>query len=110
MTIRHFAALCLGGRAGGVQQTRGAARSATAGAQRVTLGASNGQTAAFHAGDIRARHEARLAFRVGGKVVARLVDVGATVKPGQALARLEDNDTSLDLASRRAAGPPPRPT
>ena len=101
MTIRHFAALCLVGALAACSKPE-AQPEAPRPVRSVTLGASNGQTAAFHAGDIRARHEARLAFRVGGKVVARLVDVGATVKPGQALARLEDNDTSLDLASRRA--------
>ena len=101
MTIRHFAALCLVGALAACSKPE-AQPEAPRPVRSVTLGAGNGQTAAFHAGDIRARHEARLAFRVGGKVVARLVDVGATVKPGQALARLEDNDTSLDLASRRA--------
>ena len=101
MTIRHFAALCLVGALAACSKPE-AQPEAPRPVRSVTLAASNGQTAAFHAGDIRARHEARLAFRVGGKVVARLVDVGATVKPGQALARLEDNDTSLDLASRRA--------
>lgn len=101
MTIRHFAALCLVGALAACSKPE-AQPEAPRPVRSVTLGASNGQTAAFHAGDIRARHEARLAFRVGGKVVARLVDVGATVKPGQALARLEDNDASLDLASRRA--------
>lgn len=101
MTIRHFAALCLVGALAACSKPE-AQPEAPRPVRSVTLAAGNGQTAAFHAGDIRARHEARLAFRVGGKVVARLVDVGATVKPGQALARLEDNDASLDLASRRA--------
>ncbi|MCK6438152.1 efflux RND transporter periplasmic adaptor subunit [Rivihabitans pingtungensis] len=101
MTIRHFAALCLVGALAACSKPE-VQPEAPRPVRSVTLAASNGQTAAFHAGDIRARHEARLAFRVGGKVVARLVDVGATVKPGQALARLEDNDASLDLASRRA--------
>ncbi len=68
----------------------------------VVLGSAASQAGSFHAGEIRARHEARLAFRVGGKVVARLVDVGAEVKAGQALARLESNDVALDLAARRA--------
>ena len=82
-------------------KTRGAARSATAGAQRY-FRASNGKPPRFTLATSAPRHEARLAFRVGGKVVARLVDVGATVKPGQALARLEDNDASP------GSGQPPR--
>lgn len=101
MTIRHFAALCLAGALAACSKPEPQPE-APRPVRSVTLGAAGEQTAAFHAGDIRARHEARLAFRVGGKVVARLVDVGAAVKPGQALARLEDNDASLDLASRQA--------
>lgn len=54
------------------------------------------------AGEVRARHETRLAFRVGGKIVERRVDVGATVKAGQALARLDANDLALAAASARA--------
>lgn len=54
------------------------------------------------AGEVRARHETRLAFRVGGKIVARLVDVGARVKPGQPLARLDPADLALAAASARA--------
>jgi RND family efflux transporter MFP subunit len=43
-------------------------------------------------GEVRARHESDLAFRVSGKVVSRVVDVGATVKKGDLLARLDDQD------------------
>lgn len=43
-------------------------------------------------GEIRARHESRLAFRVGGKVVERLVEVGQTVRSGELLVRLDDQD------------------
>jgi membrane fusion protein, multidrug efflux system len=44
---------------------------------------------------VRARVETELAFRTGGKVVQRLVDVGTRVKAGQVLARLDDADTTL---------------
>jgi RND family efflux transporter MFP subunit len=54
------------------------------------------------AGEVRARHETRLAFRVGGKIVERLVDVGARVEPGQPLARLDANDLMLAAASAKA--------
>lgn len=57
-----------------------------------------GQTA--YTGEIRARFETDLSFRVGGKIAARLVDSGATVKAGQALARLDLADLRL---SRQAA-------
>jgi RND family efflux transporter MFP subunit len=50
-------------------------------------------------GDIRPRHETDTAFRVSGKVVARLVDVGARVKHGDVLARLDSQDFENKLKS-----------
>lgn len=47
------------------------------------------------AGEIRARKEANLAFRVPGKIANRYVDSGARVVAGQVLARLDDQDLSL---------------
>lgn len=44
---------------------------------------------------IRARIETDLAFRVGGKVLVRLVDMGQRVKSGQILARLDEADLIL---------------
>ncbi len=55
-----------------------------------------------YTGEIRARHEADLAFRVGGKIVARLVDNGAAIKAGQPLARLDPADLSLAADAARA--------
>jgi multidrug efflux pump subunit AcrA (membrane-fusion protein) len=46
--------------------------------------------------------ESRLGFRVGGKIAARLVDVGATVRKGQPLARLDPTDLALAEAGARA--------
>ena len=57
-------------------------------------------SAVFH-GEIRARHELDLAFRVGGRISARLVDAGAEVRPGQPLARLDPTD--LQLAANAAS-------
>ncbi len=53
-----------------------------------------------YTGEVRARHEVDLAFRVGGKIAARLVDSGMAVKAGQPLARLDPADLQL---SRQAA-------
>ena len=47
------------------------------------------------AGDVRARHEALLAFRVGGKLARREVEVGQRVRAGQVLARLDTDDLRL---------------
>ena len=54
-----------------------------------------------YTGEVRARREVDLAFRVGGKIAARLVDSGMNVKAGQALARLDPAD--LRLAEQAAA-------
>ncbi|MBS3895894.1 efflux RND transporter periplasmic adaptor subunit [Silanimonas sp.] len=47
------------------------------------------------AGDVRARHETLLAFRVGGKLAQREVEVGQRVRAGQVLARLDGADLRL---------------
>ena len=43
-----------------------------------------------------------LSFKVGGRVRERLVDEGETVRPGQVVARLEDDDLATEVAVRRA--------
>ncbi|KFN49168.1 efflux RND transporter periplasmic adaptor subunit [Arenimonas composti] len=67
----------------------------------VQPGTSGGQASAF-AGEVRARQEPALAFRIGGKIARRLVDVGDRVKEGQALAELDAADVALQLESARA--------
>ncbi|MBB5696543.1 efflux RND transporter periplasmic adaptor subunit [Muricoccus pecuniae] len=54
-------------------------------------------------GTLGARVQSDLAFRVGGKVTARLVDVGQSVRRGESLARLDDKDLGLALTARRNA-------
>lgn len=68
--------------------------------QTVVPGAA--ATRAVYSGEVRARHETDLAFRVGGKLVARLVDPGARVKRGQPLARLDPEDARLAAAGAQA--------
>lgn len=46
---------------------------------------------------VRARVESELAFRTGGKVVERLVELGSRVKAGQVLARLDPADHQLAM-------------
>jgi multidrug efflux system membrane fusion protein len=53
-------------------------------------------------GEVRARLESELAFRIGGKVLKRLVDVGDRVKVGQPLAELDPQDVRLQLEAARA--------
>ena len=48
-----------------------------------------------YVGTVQSRHEVDQAFRVGGKVVERRVDVGAVVREGDVLAVLDDIDYRL---------------
>src|SRR5271165_4635990 len=54
------------------------------------------------AGVIKARIESDLAFRIAGKMASRLVDTGAIVHEGDALARLDDADFRLQLEEAEA--------
>lgn len=65
--------------------------------------AADGAVAARFPGDVHARYEASLSFRVGGQLTARYVDPGASVKQGQALARLDPADSDRQLANAKAA-------
>lgn len=53
-------------------------------------------------GEVRARLEPELAFRIGGKVSRRLVEEGERVKANQALAELDPQDVRLQLEAMRA--------
>ena len=60
-------------------------------------------------GEVRARYEPELAFRIGGKVAKRLVDVGARVKKDQPLAELDrflDRDMAFHREIARISGNP----
>src|SRR5271166_433540 len=54
-------------------------------------------------GVISARVQSNLGFRVPGKVIERLVDVGQTVRAGQPLMRLDKKDLDLALTARENA-------
>ena len=53
-------------------------------------------------GDVRAREEPALSFRVGGKIARRLVDTGAAVSKGQLLAELDPEDLRLQVDAGKA--------
>ncbi|MBM3109384.1 efflux RND transporter periplasmic adaptor subunit [Pseudomonas arcuscaelestis] len=53
-------------------------------------------------GEVRARFEPELAFRIGGKVSKRLVEEGQRVKAEQPLAELDPQDVRLQLEASRA--------
>ena len=48
-------------------------------------------------GEVRARVEPELAFRISGKILKRLVDVGQIVRKDQPLAELDPEDVKLQL-------------
>ncbi|MCW2318561.1 RND family efflux transporter MFP subunit [Rhodoblastus acidophilus] len=54
-------------------------------------------------GVIAARVQSNLGFRVAGKIVERLVNVGEQVKAGQPLMRIDETDLRLALTAKRNA-------
>jgi len=68
----------------------------------VVVGESSGSVGASYSGEIRARYESQLGFRTGGKIVARLVEVGAHVKRGQPLLQLDPAQESLQVVASAA--------
>ena len=56
-----------------------------------------------YSGTVQARRQADLAFRVGGKIIARSVDLGARVQAGDVLARLDPADLVLAAESAQNA-------
>lgn len=68
----------------------------------VVAGGSAGE-ASTYTGEIRSRYETDLSFQVGGKLVNRAVDVGANVKKGAVLARIDPTDLQLGVVAARAA-------
>jgi biotin carboxyl carrier protein len=68
--------------------------------QRVTF-ETNAASREF-VGIVRARYETDLGFRVGGKIVARLVNVGDRVRAGDVIARLDPHDLTLQVESAEA--------
>ncbi len=55
------------------------------------------------AAEIKPRSEARLGFRIGGKLLKRQVEVGQTVRAGQMLAQLDPLDMKLSADAAKAA-------
>lgn len=61
-----------------------------------------GASADSYPGEVRARFEPELAFRIAGKVSKRLVEEGQRVKAEQPLAELDPQDVRLQLEANRA--------
>ena len=65
----------------------------------MTIAADHADMVAEFPGEVLPRIESKLGFRVGGKIIARKVDVGTIVKKGQILMQLDAQD--LQLAQRQ---------
>lgn len=61
----------------------------------MSVGAGDTPSVRDYSGEVRARSESTLGFRIPGKLMTRLADVGASVTKGQALARLDPSDAAL---------------
>ena len=68
----------------------------------LTVGLGTVQAESEFAGEVRARVEARLAFRVGGKIISRQAELGQRVKSGQVLAQLDPQDYKLAVDAARS--------
>ncbi len=68
----------------------------------VIVGESRLEAQHEYAGEVRARVESRLGFRVGGKIVRRAVEPGQRVRAGQLLAQLDARDYQLAADAARA--------
>lgn len=68
----------------------------------ILVGASPLQAGHEYAGEVRARVESRLGFRVAGKITRRAVELGQRVAAGQLLAQLDAQDYRLAADAARA--------
>ncbi|MDH4418463.1 MAG: efflux RND transporter periplasmic adaptor subunit [Acidovorax sp.] len=68
----------------------------------LTVGVAALQSSLEYSGDVRARVESRLGFRVAGKIVKRQAELGQHVKAGQVLAQLDPKDYQLATDAARA--------
>ena len=68
----------------------------------MTVGVGALQSSLEYSGEVRARVESRLGFRVAGKIVQRQAELGQRVKAGQVLAQLDPKDYQLAAEAARA--------
>lgn len=67
-----------------------------------TVGVQAMHTGGEFAGEVRAKVESRLGFRVAGKIIRRGVEPGQRVKAGEVLAQLDPQDYKLSADAARA--------
>ncbi|GGY14460.1 efflux RND transporter periplasmic adaptor subunit [Pseudoduganella dura] len=68
----------------------------------IVLHSSDVDVNAEFSGEVRARYQSQVGFRVPGKIVSRKVDVGTAVRKGQVLMQLDPQDLKLGQAQALA--------
>ncbi len=68
----------------------------------IEVGKTASSSATVLVGEVKSRYESNQGFRINGKIIERKVDVGAIVKKGQVLARLDAADTNLGASAAMA--------
>ena len=68
----------------------------------LVAGVSEAQSTRSYSGDVHARYEVPIGFRIGGKLLERKVDLGAHVVAGQVLAQLDPADLAFQTDQARA--------
>jgi multidrug efflux system membrane fusion protein len=68
----------------------------------IQVGEAAARPTAGFAGEVTSRRETKLAFRIAGKLEARLVEVGDRVRKGQVVARLDAADYRLATQNLKA--------
>lgn len=66
------------------------------------VGLQGASSSTRYTGEVRARHETDLAFRVTGRVQVRAVEAGSQVKAGQLIATLDPDDYALAATAAQA--------
>lgn len=69
----------------------------------ITVSPATGKALVEWSGEVQPRYESQLSFRVGGKLVARKVEVGSVVKRGDLLMQLDPQDLQLAQSQAKAA-------
>ncbi|AZN36977.1 efflux RND transporter periplasmic adaptor subunit [Iodobacter ciconiae] len=68
----------------------------------ITLATNAANSHAEFSGELHARQESALGFRIPGKLISRLVEIGTEVKTGTPLARIDAQDMILNAAAAKA--------
>ena len=68
----------------------------------MTVGVNTFASGYEFAGEVKAKVESRLGFRVGGKIIKRQAEMGQRVEAGQVLAQLDPQDYKLAADAARA--------